>query len=58
MLFLSLYEALDHLPTKRELYRRCHEMGDLAVAGLEEVNPGFAALLGHSNDIIPTRDAI
>ena len=38
MLFLSLYEALDHLPTKQELYRRCHEMGDLAVAGLEEVN--------------------
>lgn len=35
MLFLSLYEALDHLPTKQELYRRCHEMGDLAVAGLE-----------------------
>ena len=33
MLFLSLYEALDRLPTKRELYRRCHEMGDLAVAG-------------------------
>ena len=36
MLFLSLYEALDHLPTKQELHRRCHEMGDLAVAGLPE----------------------
>ena len=34
MLFLSLYEALDRLPTQQELYRRCHEMGDLAVAGL------------------------
>lgn len=36
MLFLSLYEALDRLPTKQELYRRCHEMGDIAVAGLAE----------------------
>ena len=34
MLFLSLYEAMDRLPTKQELYRRCHEMGDIAVAGL------------------------
>ena len=34
MLFISLYEALDHLPTKQELYRRCHEMGDIAAAGL------------------------
>ena len=37
MLFLSLYEAMDRLPTKQELYRRCHEMGDIAVAGLGEV---------------------
>ena len=36
MLFLSLYEAMDRLPTKQELYRRCHEMGDIAVAGLGE----------------------
>ena len=35
MLFLSLYPSIDRLPTKQELYRRCHEMGDLAVAGLE-----------------------
>ena len=35
MLFLSLYPSMDRLPTKQELYRRCHEMGDLAVAGLE-----------------------
>lgn len=34
MLFLSLYAALDHLPTKSELYHRCHEMGDIIVAGL------------------------
>ncbi|MBP5321461.1 MAG: hypothetical protein J6334_10775 [Kiritimatiellae bacterium] len=34
MLFLSLYAAMDRLPTKRELYLRCHEMGDLAAAGL------------------------
>lgn len=55
MLFLSLYEALDHLPTKRELYRRCHEMGDIVVAGLEEGKPEFAALSGRINDIIPAR---
>ena len=36
MLFLSLYPSMDRLPTKQELYRRCHEMGDLAVAGLEQ----------------------
>ena len=36
MLFLSLYEAMDRLPTKQELYRRCHEMGDIAIAGLGE----------------------
>jgi hypothetical protein len=34
MLFLSLYPVMDRLPTKQELYRRCHEMGDIAVAGL------------------------
>ncbi len=35
MLFLSLYPVMDRLPTKQELYRRCHEMGDIAVAGLD-----------------------
>ena len=34
MLFLSLYPAMDRQPTKQELYHRCHEMGDIAVAGL------------------------
>lgn len=36
MLFLSLYPVLNRTPTKKELYQRCHEMGDLAVAGLSE----------------------
>jgi hypothetical protein len=36
MLFLSLYPSMDRLPTKQELYCRCHEMGDLAVAGLAQ----------------------
>ena len=36
MLFLSLYPALDRLPTNAELYARCHEMGDLAVAALPQ----------------------
>lgn len=34
MLFLSLYPVMDRQPTKQELYHRCHEMGDIAVAGL------------------------
>lgn len=34
MLFLSLYPAMDRLPTRQELYRRCHEMGDIVVDGL------------------------
>ena len=34
MLFLSLYPVMDRLPTKQELYQRCHEMGDIAVNGL------------------------
>ncbi len=34
MLFLSLYPVLERMPTKAELYARCHEMGDLAVAVL------------------------
>ena len=34
MLFLSLYEATARQPTRKELYDRCHEMIDLAQAGL------------------------
>ena len=34
MLFLSLYPMMDRLPTKQELYQRCHEMGDIVVNGL------------------------
>lgn len=34
VLFLSLYDALDHIPTRSELYHRCHEMGDLVAQGL------------------------
>ena len=36
MLFLSLYAAMDRMPTKQELYHRCHEMGDIAVEGLND----------------------
>ena len=35
MKFLELYDALDHIPTRSELYHRCHEMGDLVAHGLE-----------------------
>ncbi len=35
MLFLSLYSAMDRMPTKQELYQRCHEMGDIVVEGLK-----------------------
>ena len=34
MLFLSLYEATRSQPTRAQLYSRCHEMVDLALAGL------------------------
>ena len=34
MLFLSLYPVMNRLPTKQELYQRCHEMGDIVVNGL------------------------
>ena len=37
MLFLSLYEAGTRQPTRKELYERCHEMVDLAVANLPGV---------------------
>lgn len=35
MLFLSLYEATARQPTRKELYDRCHEMVDIAQAGLQ-----------------------
>lgn len=34
MLFISLWPAMAREPTKAELYDRCHQMGDLVVAGL------------------------
>ncbi len=34
LLFLSLYEPSAAKPDNATLYRRCHEMGDLAVAAL------------------------
>lgn len=37
VLFLSLYPAMDRLPTKAELYHRCHEMGDIVVNALSRV---------------------
>ena len=42
MLFLSLYPTMNRQPTKQELYQRCHEMGDIVSAGLENV--GLAGL--------------
>ena len=37
MLFISLWPAMTREPTNAELYRRCHEMGDLVVEGLAKV---------------------
>ena len=34
MLFISLWPAMAREPTKAELYRRCHEMGDLVMSQL------------------------
>ena len=34
MLFLSLYPEMARQPTRKELYDRCHEMGDIVVEGL------------------------
>ena len=50
MLFLTLYAPLDRLPTKAELYRRCHDMGDLAVAGLPAVECGATGRPAHNSD--------
>ena len=52
MLFLSLYPSMDRLPTKQELYRRCHEMGDLAVAGLEQCG-GTGRPAQNSSAVLP-----
>lgn len=43
MLFLSLDPAMDRLSTRQELYRRCHEMGDIAVDGLMKNVPVAAS---------------
>ncbi len=40
MLFLSLWPAMTREPTKAELYRRCHEMGDVVVVGLTQTSHG------------------
>ena len=34
MLFLSLYPEMARQPTRKELYDRCHEMGDVVLEGL------------------------
>lgn len=34
MLFLSLYPEMARQPTREELYKRCHEMGEIVVAKL------------------------
>lgn len=45
MLFLSLYPAMTREPSHQELYRRCHEMGDVVAAGLSSrTNSGSAAI--------------
>lgn len=36
MLFLSLWPEMARRPTKAELHARCHEMGDIVVAGLSQ----------------------
>ena len=38
MLFISLWPAMAREQTKAELYDRCHQMGDLVVAGLLGTN--------------------
>ena len=46
MLFLSLYEATARQPTRKELYDRCHEMVDLAQAGLHADRIGNCNIFG------------
>ncbi len=43
MLFLSLWPPMERQPTKQELYDRCHEMGDIVVAGLKAADGAAAA---------------
>ena len=40
MLFISLWPAVAREPTKAELYRRCHEMGDIVMSRLSFDNQG------------------
>ena len=40
MLFVSLWPAMTREPTKKELYDRCHQMGDIVVEGLREAVEG------------------
>lgn len=37
MLFLSLYPEMARQPTRKELYDRCHEMGDVVLEGLSRL---------------------
>jgi len=43
MLFLSLWPSTGRRQQNAELYHRCHEMGDLVVAGLKAVDGASAA---------------
>lgn len=38
MLFLSLYPEMARQPTRKELYDRCHEMGDIVAGQLDRKN--------------------
>ena len=40
MLFISLWPAMTREPTKKELYERCHQMGDFVAEGLREAGEG------------------
>lgn len=40
MLFLSLYEATERRLSNKDLHHRCHEMGDIVVAGLGDPPTG------------------
>jgi hypothetical protein len=46
MLFLSLWPPMERQPQNTELYHRCHEMGDIVVAGLKAADVTTAATLG------------
>ena len=38
MLFLSLYPEMARQPTRKELYDRCHEMGDIVAGQLDRTD--------------------